>query len=55
MIFKQIVECAKSYKIRKIFVECHAKKYPQYKKLHEDFINLIKKNQLESTIDTSWH
>ena len=55
IIYKQIIECAKSFGIRKIFVECHAKKYPQYKKLHEDFINLIKKNQLESTIETSWH
>ena len=55
IIYKQIIEAAISFGIRKIFVECHAKKYPQYKKLHEDFINLIKKNQLESIIDTSWH
>ena len=55
IIYKQLIECARSLGIRKIFVECHAKKYPQYKKLHKDFINLIKNNRLESTIDTSWH
>ena len=55
IIFKQIIECAKSYKIRKIFVECHARKYPQYKNLHKEFINLIKENNLEKVIDTTWH
>ena len=55
IIFKQLVECAKSYNIRKIFVECHAKKYPQYQKLHEEFMKLIKENKLENVIDTSWH
>lgn len=55
IIFKQIVECAKSYKIRKIFIECHSKKYPQYQKLHEEFMKLIKENKLEKIIDTSWH
>ena len=55
IIFRQIVECAKSYKIRKIFVECHAKKYPQYQKLHEEFMKLINENKLEKIIDTSWH
>ena len=33
IIFKQLVECAKSYNIRKIFVECHAKKYSQYQSI----------------------
>ena len=55
IIYKQLIQYARSSGIRKIFVECHAKKYPQYKKLHKDFINLIKENKLESTIDTSWH
>ena len=55
IIFKQIIESAKSFKIRKILVECHAKKYPQYQKLHEEFMKLIKENKLEHVIDTSWH
>ena len=55
IINKQLVQCAKSFNIRKIFVECHARKYPQYKKLHEEFMILIKKNKLEKVIDTSWH
>ena len=55
IIYKQLIECARLFGIRKIFVECHAKKYPQYKKPHKDFINLIKENQLETTINTSWH
>ena len=55
IIYKQLIECARSFGIRKIFVECHGNKYPQYKKLHKDFMNLIKENKLESTIDTSWH
>ena len=55
IIFKQIIECAKSYKIRKIFVECHARKYTQYQNLHKEFINLIKENNLENVIDTTWH
>ena len=55
IIYKQIIECAKSFGIRKIFVECHAKKYPQYQKRHEEFMNLIKENKLENVIDTSWH
>ena len=55
IIYEQLVKCAKSFKIRKIFVECHALKYPQYKKLHEEFMNLIEKNKLEKVIDTTWH
>ncbi len=54
-IYKQLVKCAKSFKINKIFVECHATKYPQYKKVHNDFMKCIKKNKLEKVIDTSWH
>ena len=55
LIYEQLIQCAKLFKIRKIFVECHAKKYPQYEKLHQNFINLIKQNNLEDIIDTSWH
>ena len=36
IIYKQLVKCAKLFKLRKIFVQCHASKYPQYKDLHED-------------------
>ena len=55
IIYKQLIESVRSFGIRKVFVECHAKKYPAYKKLHKDFINLIKENNLENTIDTTWH
>ena len=55
IIFKQLIELAKSNKVRKIFVECHSNKYPQYEKEHDDFIKLIKENKLSKIIDTSWH
>ena len=55
IIYKQLIESVRSFGIRKVFVECHAKKYPAYKKLHMDFINLIKENHLEKNIDTTWH
>ena len=55
IIYKQLIESVRSFGIRKVFVECHAKKYPAYKKLHKDFINLIKENNLEGIIDTNWH
>ena len=55
IIYKQLIESVRSFGIRKVFVECHAKKYPAYKKLHKDFINLIKENHLENSIDTTWH
>ena len=55
IIYKDLIELAKSSNIRKIFVECHAKKYPKYQKLHKEFMKLIKENKLENIIDTSWH
>tara|TARA_B100000579_G_scaffold436902_1_gene464398 strand:- start:442 stop:1128 length:687 start_codon:yes stop_codon:yes gene_type:complete len=55
IIYKQLVKCAKSFKIRKIFVECHAIRYPQYQNLHDEFMNLIQQNKLEKVIDTTWH
>jgi len=54
LIYKQLIECARLFKIRKIFLECHAKKYHQYKRLHNDFINLIRVNQLENTFVLSY-
>ena len=55
LIYKQLIKCAKSFQIRKIFVECHATKYPQNQTLHDDFMNLIKTNKLENKKDISWH
>ncbi len=55
IIFDQLIELAKSNNIRKIFVECHSKKYPQFRKDHEKFINLIRVNNLDQIIDTTWH
>ena len=55
IIYKQLIESVRSFGIRKVFVECHAKKYPQYKNSHNDFMNLIKINKLEKIIDTTWH
>jgi len=55
IIFEQLIDLARSKSIRKIFVECHSKKYPQFKKEHESFIGLIRQNKLEEIIDTSWH
>ena len=55
IIYKQLIDSVRSFGIRKVFVECHAKKYPQYKNPHNDFMNLIKINKLEKIIDTTWH
>ena len=55
IIYKQLIELAKTPKVRKIFVECHAKKYPQYIEMHNDFIRLIKKNNLKNKFNTDWH
>jgi len=54
-IYDQFINLAKSNFVRKIFVECHSKKYPQYKMPHIDFIRCIKRNNLDKIIDTSWH
>ena len=55
IIYDQLIKFAKEYDIRKIFVECHAKKYPKYNSLHKKFINLISKNNLQDKFDVSWH
>ena len=55
IIYKDLVEVPNSHNIRKIFVECHSDKYPQYQNLHKDFIEIIKDNNLEKIIDTTWH
>ena len=55
IIYEQLIELAKSSEIKKIFVECHAKKYPEFNKSHQDFIKLIKENNLNKKIDISWH
>lgn len=55
IIYKQLIDYAKEPKVRKIFVECHANRYPQYKEMHDKFIKLIIKNNLENKIDTEWH
>ena len=55
LIYEQIIEIALKYKIRKIFVECHANKYKEFERPHKRFLKLIKENNLELTIDTSWH
>ena len=55
LIYKQLIEYGKSKEVRKIFVECHASKYIQYKEKHRDFIKLIADNKLENIIDTHWH
>ena len=55
IIYNQLIDLAKSNKVRKIFVECHSKKYPQFQKDHQNFLQLIYENNLENIIDTSWH
>ena len=54
MIYEQFKPC-KEQRSKKIFVECHANKYPQFKKNHELFIKLIRENNLSKIIDTTWH
>ena len=55
IIYNQLIELAKQPQIRKIFVECHAEKYPQYIELHNDFIRSIKDNNLKNKFKTDWH
>lgn len=55
IIYKELIEYAKDAKVRKIFVECHANRYPQYRVMHHEFIKLIMKNNLGNKIDTEWH
>ncbi len=55
IIYQQFINLAKNKEVKKIFVECHANKYPQYKELHRLFIKLIRENNLSKVIDTSWH
>ena len=55
LIYEQLVRLAKSNIVRKIFVECHNKKYPQFKNLHSQFIKLIDENNLNKIINTKWH
>ena len=55
IIYKQLIELAKQPKVRKIYVECHAEKYPQYIAFHKDFIRLIKENNLSNKFKTDWH
>lgn len=55
LIYDQLIEYSTLSKVKKIFVECHAKKYSQFTNEHQKFIELIKKNNLDNIIDTSWH
>lgn len=55
IIYHQLINFAKSKGIRKMFVECHAKKYKQYIEPHNNFMELIFSNNLEKIIDTTWH
>jgi FkbM family methyltransferase len=55
IIYEQLIELARSSEIKKIFVECHAKKYPEFNKSHKNFIDLINKYNLNKIIDISWH
>ena len=55
IIYEQLIELAKQPNVRKIYVECHAEKYPQYIELHKDFIRLIKENNLHNKFKTDWH
>ena len=55
IIYKQLIELAKQPQVRKIFVECHAEKYPQYIELHNDFIRCIEENNLRNKFKTDWH
>ena len=55
IIYKNLVEIARLHKIKKMFIECHSNKYPQYQKSHNDFLKIIKENNLEKIIDTKWH
>ena len=55
MIYEQFIKIAKNKDVKKIFVECHANKYPQYQESHNSFIKLIKENKLDQIIDTTWH
>ena len=55
IIYEQLIELAKQPQVRKIFVECHAEKYPQYIDLHNDFIRSIKENNLRNKFRTDWH
>ena len=55
MIYEQFVNLARNKEVKKIFVECHANKYPQYKEIHDLFIKLIRENNLTKIIDTTWH
>ncbi len=55
MIYEQFVNLARNKEVKKIFVECHANKYPQYKEIHDSFIKLIRENNLSKIIDTTWH
>ena len=55
IIFKQLIELAKTNKVRKIFVECHSNKYSQFQKDHDYFLELIDRYSLHDLIDTSWH
>ncbi len=55
IIYEQLIKYAKSKIIRKVFVECHAIKYPQYLNQHKSFLKLIKENDLEKKINTNWH
>ena len=55
MIYEQFVNLARNKEVKKIFVECHANKYPQFKENHELFIKLIRENNLSNIIDTTWH
>lgn len=55
IIYEQLIEYAKNSDLRKMYVECHAKKYYCFKKPHDKFMKLINKYGLEKTINTSWH
>ena len=55
MIYEQFVNLAMKKEVKKIFVDCHANKYPQYKEFHDLFIKLIRENNLSKIIDTTWH
>ena len=55
IIYEQLIENAKSLKIRKIFVECHQMMSSTFIVPHNKFLKQIEKNNLEKVIDTSWH
>lgn len=54
-IYNEFVKLAKSYKLRKLLIECHAKKYKNFESQHNMFLKKIKDENLGDKFNLSWH